>query len=54
MASHYFHRLRELILTHTEKMVDEYFKGEIKVDEMGYVMAKAIVVQRVRYRYLAC
>jgi len=32
-ASYYFHRLRELIFICTEKLSDEYFKGEVEVDE---------------------
>jgi len=32
-ASYYFLRLRKSIFAYTEKMADEYFKGEIEVDE---------------------
>jgi transposase len=32
-ASYYFRRLRELIFQETEKLAQEYFEGEIEVDE---------------------
>ena len=32
-AAYYFQRLREIILYHTELEAEEYFSGEIEVDE---------------------